>query len=225
MTNNTRSRLEKQEAQSLFTRIVCDTILYMPLSGVAKIASAVEKIAEPVVENVVQQIRPPMPPEDIRMLYGDFGQVPSDEKLYGQREFHDMRVAQDLRSARQQHAQILGNTTQASTEQQPVLNPFSNRQTDEVSRHQVRTAVQDIRSSAENLGVKRQNAREQQRRKEELEAEEKARKEAEKKVQLETQIETPPGKITGLSFKRKRVPPRMQPPKSAETRASQGVGG
>ena len=198
----------------------------MALSGVAKIADAtVDEVVRPVSQEVVQQIRPPMPKEDIRMLYGDFGQVPSDEKLDGQREFHNMRDSQDLRSAREQHAQILGNTTQALTEQRPVLNPFSNKGTIRVSRQQIRTAVQDIRSATENLGVKRQNAREQQRRKEELEAEEKARKEDEKKVRLEIQIEAPPGKITGLSFKRKRVPPRMQPPKSVETRASQGIGG
>ena len=37
--------------------------------GIAKVVSVVEKVAEPVTGDVVKQIKPPMPEEDIRMLY------------------------------------------------------------------------------------------------------------------------------------------------------------
>ena len=196
--------------------------------GIAKVVSVVEKVAEPVTGDVVKQIKPPMPEEDIRMLYGDFGQVPSDAQIESSREFHGMRDSQALKSARQQHAAILGGTPQAPSEQQPILNPFSKKQARKVGPQQIRTAVQNLRSSAEDLGTERQNVEGQQRRKELEEEEEAKKKKAEGQARLDNVVEAPPGKVTGLAFgKRKRTTLRMmsRPPRSAETRASRGVGG
>lgn len=84
-------------------------------------------------------------------------------------------------------------------------------------------------SAAQSLGVTHIDTAEQERQqKEQLEKQEEARKKAEAQQRLGTAIEAPHGREIGVpSFasKRRRTPPRMQPPKSSESRAGRGIGG
>lgn len=84
------------------------------------------------------------------------------------------------------------------------------------------------KSRASQLGAPQSEQQEAQAEKQKkvTEEHEQEKKKAEEKQRLETQIEAPPGRITGLIFKRKKSTPRMlRPPKSAESKLGQGVGG
>lgn len=206
-------------------------------SAIANITNAaVEEMVKPVVREAVKQVKP-MPTESVRMLYGDFGQgFPTEEQLGKQRDFHRIQDAQQLHDTRQKHAAMLGGTPKpfdtpipfTTPEQRPIANVFDDsKPTTEVSAQVMQTAVRDQFETAKNLGTTNQNTDEQEKRKkEEIEAQEKAKREAEERQRLEMHIEAPPGRVTGLSFKRKKSASRMRPLlKSAETRASLGIGG
>lgn len=162
--------------------------------------------------------------EEAGLLYGDNGQdLPSDEKLSQMDEQSRIDSALLYQDRREELETITSERTgTALPYRQPIANVFNQgKLTTEVSAQEMQTAVQDLRESAQKIGIQNPNTEEQERQQEKQnEAEEEARKKEEEKLKMQTQIEAPPGRITGINFRRKKSERRMQsPPKSAERRA------
>lgn len=176
-------------------------------------------------------------PEEAGLLYGNYGQeLPSDEQLgqmteqsridsallYQQRQEQFGLIQSGRTDTALSHDQML---KQKNSGKKPVVNVFNEgKPTTEVSEQMVQTAVQDLRENAQRSGVQSPNAEEQERQhRKKIEAEVKARKKEEEKLRMEAPVEAPPGKISGLSFNRKRPAQKLQkPPNSAERRAGAG---
>lgn len=190
-------------------------------SAIAKVASNVIEGSREPLGDLERQTFKGLSRDLAQMLYGGHEAVKTEEQME-QIERQDRMMKNEVYS---RHLQELG-IMQGKNIEEITITP-TQREEIETVHESYSKFEQQQRETAKNLGVENPNIEEQEKnKKDELEAQERAREEAEERQRLETQIEAPPGKITGLSFKRKKSASRMQrPPKSAETRASRGVGG
>lgn len=192
-----------------------------PKSAIAKVASNVTEVAREPVREVKKQVYTGLTQDLAQMLYGGPGVAKTDEEIKQIKKQDRMMKNEVYSRGLQELGLIRGKNLEEIT--------ITPEQREEIERLHASYSgfEQQQRETAKNLGVASPNVGEQERQqRKQTEAQEKARKEAERKSRLEMQIEAPPGKVTGLSFKRKRSTPRMKlPPKSAETRASRGIGG
>ncbi|OGH36153.1 MAG: hypothetical protein A3B43_01800 [Candidatus Levybacteria bacterium RIFCSPLOWO2_01_FULL_38_120] len=181
-----------------------------------------------------RKVRSSFTKEESGLFYGDNGQeLPSDEKLNQMDEQSRIDSALLYQQRQEQLRSITGGQAETippheRTKPQQVANVFNeNKPTAEVSAQMIQAAVQNLKEDAQALGVRNPNVEEQEKqKKEQAEEEEEAREKQKEKLRLEAQIETPPGKSAGINFKRKKAGVRMRrPPKSAESKIGQGVGG
>lgn len=173
----------------------------------SKAVETVEKPFESVGKGVVKHVQD-AGRSFIEQLYGTT--TMSDEEIKQREEQERMERDRTYGERLRELKQLTGSAPEKTQEELSSLQSSFKR------------FEQEAFAKAQALGTISPTTQEQERtRKEKLEKQEEERKKAKEKAGLETKVETPPGKVTAISFERKRPRVRMQrPPKSAETRTN-----
>ena len=186
------------------------------------VTNVIETLREPVREiksDVVKQVGN-MPKDLVRMLYVDPNhEYKTDQELEQIANREKQEKLEGFKQARQQLNALQGKIVTDLTiddETRKQIEEEEKRLSQNFQKFEV-TSKDTAQSLGQEVPQKEAQAEEQKEAAEEKELKGKKEKE---RANLENPIEAPAGITRGISFKRKRTPPRMRPPKSAETRAN-----